>query len=98
MGQIRNRIARALGIRPSTAGVRLPSESVTPLLRSLQVTLERELGCEEADSLMEAFAEALASGASAETLESSFRHHISMCTDCREEFEALIRAVAAATD
>ncbi len=98
MGQIRNRIARALGLRSTTGVVRLSPETIAPLLRGLQMTLERELGCEEADALMEAFAEALASGASAETLEASFRHHISMCMDCREEFEALIRAVGAASD
>lgn len=96
MSKIWGRIAQTLGRRASGPGFRVAPETVAPLLRSLQATMERELGCAESDVLMDSFAEALAAGASAESLAAEFRNHLSLCPDCREEFEALIRVLAAA--
>lgn len=80
--------------RPTT----VPAEAIAPLMKGLQMTLEREIGCAEADSLMASFAEAVQGGASVASLESQFSHHLAMCPDCHEEFQALLRVLAAEAD
>jgi hypothetical protein len=86
--RIRNRL---LGRRPAA----VPVPSIGPLMMGLQMTLEREMGCAEADALMAALAEAVEGGASQESLEAQFTHHLAMCPDCRQEFDALLRVLAA---
>ena len=65
------------------------------LLRAIAETLETEIGCEECFERMDYFAEMEVSGLDAGTLMPLVRDHLSKCEDCRETFEALMRAMRA---
>ena len=58
-------------------------------------TQEQELGCDEVYALLDVFAERVSRGEDVATLMPLVHHHLQMCPDCREEFEALLRAVDA---
>ncbi len=67
------------------------------LLRAIADTREKEIGCEESFERMDSFAELeLFSGLDAGAGMPLVRDHLSKCEDCRETFEALLRAVRAA--
>ena len=65
------------------------------LLRAIAETRETEIGCEECFERMDYFAEMEVSGLDAGTLMPLVRDHLSKCEDCRETFEALMRAMRA---
>ena len=65
------------------------------LLRAIAETREKEIGCEECFERMDYFAEMEVSGLDAGTLMPLVRDHLSKCEDCRETFEALMRAMRA---
>ncbi len=66
------------------------------LLRAIAATRETEIGCEENFERMDYFAEMELSGLDAGALMPPVRDHLSKCVDCRETFEALLRAMHAA--
>jgi hypothetical protein len=66
------------------------------LLRAIAETRETEIGCEESFERMDYFAEVELSGLDAGTLMPLVRDHLSKCEDCRETFEALLRAMRVA--
>ncbi len=66
------------------------------LLRAIAATRETEIGCEECFERMDYFAEMELSGLDAGALMPLVRDHLSKCEDCRETFEALLRAMRAA--
>ena len=66
------------------------------LLRAIADTREREIGCEESFERMDRLAEVeLFSGLDAGAMMPLVRDHLSKCEDCRETFEALLRAMRA---
>ena len=85
---------------------RKPAPSSPPGMRSLPhmratltmvaQTQEQELGCDEVYALLDVFADRVSRGEDVATLMPLVHHHLQMCPDCREEFEALMRAVDAA--
>jgi hypothetical protein len=54
-------------------------------------TQEVELACDEVLALMDQFAEMVMRGEDVAYLMPLVQHHLDMCADCREEFEALLR-------
>jgi hypothetical protein len=66
------------------------------LLRALAATRETEVGCQESFERMDYFAEMELSGQDASALMPLVGDHLSKCEDCRETFEALLRAMRAA--
>jgi hypothetical protein len=65
------------------------------LLRAIAGTCETEIGCEENFERMDYFAELELSGVDAGALMPLVRDHLSKCGDCRETFEALLKAMRA---
>jgi hypothetical protein len=65
------------------------------LLRAIADTRETEIGCEESFERMDRFAEVELSGLDAGAVMPLVRDHLSKCEDCRETFEALLRATRA---
>ena len=61
----------------------------------LAATADQEIGCDEAFQLLDQYAEIIARGDDPAVLLPVVRHHLSMCRDCREELEALLRALEA---
>jgi hypothetical protein len=69
---------------------------------SLQMTMEmvaqtqeQELGCDEAYAFFDTYAERVNRGEDVAALMPLVHHHLAMCPDCREEFDALLRALEA---
>lgn len=78
-----------------------PSENVgipTHLLRQIQATRPDEIGCNECFELLDIFADLVDAGHEAELIMPLIQHHINMCRDCREEFQALMASLAAEAD
>lgn len=80
---------------------RLPNPPETPMpspagmMDMISSVEEDEIDCEGAFELMHRYADLLASGRDAAALFPALKRHIEMCKDCREELEALLRAIQA---
>jgi hypothetical protein len=64
------------------------------LLAALAVTQDVELSCDEVLDLLDQYAELAVSGEDVAKVMPLVHHHMQMCGDCREEFEALLRILA----
>lgn len=71
----------------------LTKKAIHDLLRQVRLTREREIGCDQCLERAAEFAErALAGRSISEALE-AVEHHLRMCRDCREEYDALLRSL-----
>lgn len=70
-------------------------EKLTPaegmLLQSLPHTRDVELTCDEVFALLDEYAERAHRGENVAQLMPLVEHHLMMCPECREEYEALVR-------
>lgn len=69
--------------------------AVPAIMRQLEATQPVELSCDEILRLMDECAEAALRGGDVSVLMPLFQHHLDMCGDCREEFEALLKILRA---
>ncbi|MBN1666267.1 MAG: hypothetical protein JW862_04240 [Anaerolineales bacterium] len=69
------------------------AEMVTDLLKKLIATEEQEISCEDVLLLLAEFTEMKQRGADVAHLMPLVQKHLDMCQDCREEHEALFRAL-----
>lgn len=65
------------------------------LMQGVTATRDQELACDEAYELLDEFAEAVVAGCDVAAMMPLVYHHLNMCPDCREEYEALLRIVEA---
>jgi hypothetical protein len=65
------------------------------LLERIEQTQEVELTCDEVLVLMDQFAEMTLRGENAAEYLPLVQHHLSMCADCQEELDALLRILRA---
>jgi len=65
--------------------------SIQVLLRSVAMTDEQELSCDEVYALVDQFAEMIKRGEDGSGLMPMVQKHLNMCPDCREEYEALLK-------
>lgn len=65
------------------------------ILLSLTLTQDEEIDCEECYNHMDRFADMLMRGEEPEKVMPLVKHHLKICADCHEEFEALSIALAA---
>jgi hypothetical protein len=79
---------------PSGSGMSSP-EALRKMAEQLAHTREVEYSCDEVLALMDQFAEMVMRGEDAAQLIPLVQHHLEMCGDCREEFEALLRILRA---
>jgi len=79
---------------PSGNGMSSP-EALRKVAEQLAHTQEVELACDEVLALMDQFAEMVIRGEDAAQIMPLVQHHLEMCGDCREEFEALLRILRA---
>ena len=80
---------------PSGNGMSSP-ETLRKMAEMLAHTRDEEYSCDEVLALMDQFAEMVMRGEDAAHLMPLVQHHLEMCGDCREEFEALLRILRAA--
>jgi len=77
--------------------------SITPkqaekMLRMIKNTQVDELTCDEVFELLDVYAEKAARGEDVGELFPLVEHHLEMCPDCREEYEAVMRILEKRTD
>jgi hypothetical protein len=68
-----------------------PNAEMVKMLQSLAMTKEDEISCDDVYAVLDEFAEAVRRGENVLLLMPLVRHHLDMCPDCREEYEALLR-------
>ncbi len=96
MRQLLRTLKRLVGWAGWMRDGRLSPDTLRQLARQLQQTQEIEYACEEVLRLLDQFAEAVVRGEDAARLMPLVQHHLELCSDCREEFEALLRILRAA--
>ena len=68
-------------------------ENLRVLAEVLRITRPDELTCDEWLDRVGAYAEAVAAGAAKPPGSELIDHHLEICPECREEFEALLAAL-----
>ena len=71
----------------------LSKEEVDELMRQIGLTREDEIDCERCLALVAEFAERELAGRSVPASLEAVAHHLSICSECCEEYEALLRAL-----
>lgn len=71
--------------------ISLTPDQFEKMLKMIENTQEEELSCDEAFELLDIYAEMAARGKDVQEMYPLVRHHLDMCPDCREEYEAIIR-------
>ncbi|MGH2619266.1 MAG: hypothetical protein ACRDHG_01675 [Anaerolineales bacterium] len=72
---------------------RLSPEAAVGIGRAIEATEETELDCEQVYRLLDQFAEAVSRGEDSNSWMPLIRAHLDKCSDCRQEYEALLRAL-----
>ncbi len=80
-------------IRPEKNPSAESSAMTIQLLQALAMTKEDELSCSDIYSLLDQFVEIKTRGGDVEKLKPMVKHHLDMCRDCFEEYEALMTAL-----
>ena len=75
-----------------TAGS-LDIDLLKQMVRDIAVTQTDEIGCDTCFGQIDQYVESSLAGRSAEEAMPLVEHHLTVCKDCREEFEALLMAV-----
>jgi len=88
------RLVQRMGWDKEDNKMQLPEE-FQKLLRMIENTKEVELSCDDVYHLLDQYSEAVIQDKNAKELMPLVEHHIDMCPDCREEFEALLRVLQA---
>ena len=70
-----------------------PIDALLKLIEDLKRTKDVELDCEEVFAVLDIYAEAVALGQAAPDLLPLVKHHLEICRDCLEEYEALMRVL-----
>lgn len=88
------RLVQRMGWDKEEDKMQLPEE-FQKLLKMIENTQEVEFSCDDVYHLLDQYSEAVVQGKNAKELMPLVEHHIDMCPDCREEFEALLRVLQA---
>lgn len=86
---------------PTPAGMGMPEISPTQakaMLRMVGKTEELEISCDEVQRLLSEYAEMALRGEDTASLLPLVHHHLEMCPDCREEYEALMQILQSPPD
>jgi hypothetical protein len=75
-----------------------PNPMLRNLLQLVATTQEREINCDEVFALLDQFVEVVRSGENDRPFMPPVRQHLAMCPDCREEYEALVKALQPVAD
>ena len=73
----------------------LSKKEIDGLLRLIGLTRDDEIDCERCLALVAEFAERELAGRSIPAGLETVAHHLSICAECREEFEALLQTLKA---
>ena len=68
----------------------LSDEMVTRIMHRLVVAEVTEITCDEVFAIVDEYAEASQRGEDVSSLKPLIRHHLDMCRECDEEYQALV--------
>ncbi len=85
-------IKRLLG-KPAEKPSALTPEAAPKLAQALEHTSEEEYSCEDVYRLMDQYAEIVTRGEDPAVLMPLVGQHLELCSDCREELDALLRMI-----
>ena len=71
------------------------NKTLEGLLKTLAATHQNELDCQEVYEVVDVYAEMSARGEDVSEVLPMVKHHLEMCKDCLEEFDALMRILEA---
>ena len=71
----------------------LPDAMVHHLVSRLEHTQDEELSCDEVFALIDEYAEASQRGEDVDEIAPLLRHHLDMCRECEEEYQALVQVL-----
>jgi len=71
----------------------LSQKETDELLRLVRLTKDEEIDCDECLSHVAELAEKVLAGRSVSAVLHAVQHHLTVCAECREEYEALQRAL-----
>ena len=71
----------------------LSKRQIDELVRLIGLTQEQEINCEQCLALVAEFAERQLAGKSVPEGLQAVEHHLSICAECQEEYQALQRAL-----
>jgi predicted anti-sigma-YlaC factor YlaD len=74
---------------------RLTSRQTKSLIRMVSQTREREFNCAECLKHVSELVEREATGLPLDDVLGRVEHHLGMCPECREEYEALLKVLRA---
>lgn len=97
-GNMQNRqsvIKRAMGWMAAPVMRAMMKTPVHELLLMLDHTEEIEYTCDDAHEVLDLYAEMVQRGEDATALMPLVKRHLELCSNCREEFEALLAALEA---
>jgi hypothetical protein len=77
-------------IRRLRGEAEFPEGAVVDLMHRLQKTHEEELSCDEVFAIVDEYAEASQRGEDLTVLKPLIIHHLDMCRECEEEYQALL--------
>ncbi len=71
----------------------LSKKQIDGLMRLVGLTRDDEINCEQCLAVVAEFAEQQLSGKSISEGLQAVEHHLSICDECREEYEALLKTL-----
>lgn len=83
------------GLNPKKRIMKEEAETTVHFLKMLEMTEEEELNCGEVHEMLDQFVELKLSGADVTKIMPLVKHHLDLCKDCFEEYEALLTALEA---
>jgi uncharacterized protein with PIN domain len=69
------------------------TEQISGLMRLIGITRESEINCNECLDHVAEFAESELSGKAMPEVLDAVRHHLTLCPECKEEYEELLKAM-----
>jgi hypothetical protein len=77
--------------------MKIPHATLIQLLQHIVSTRAEELDCDQVYDVVDVFVERIADGEDVVNLFPLVLHHLELCSDCREECEALLHAMSSTT-
>ena len=87
-------LLKRLGSSKEENAMQMPAD-VQKLIEMVENTQEVEFSCEDVYNILDQYTELVYHGDESAELMPLVEHHIEICPDCREEFEALLRILEA---
>jgi len=87
-------LIKRLGSSKEENAMQMPAD-VQKLIQMVENTQEVEFSCEDVFNILDQYTELVYRGDDSAELMPLVEHHIEICPDCREEFEALLRILEA---